>query len=74
MPAPDRRPPLSHRRIAGQRYDGTRPGSAYGNSSGTFVALALVLLIAVVFAIMLRDGQVAENLGRAFQHWTGQGR
>jgi hypothetical protein len=33
--------------------------------------MALVLLIVVVFAIMLSDGRVSENLGAALRYWSG---
>jgi hypothetical protein len=43
-----------------------------GGNGGAFVGFAMLLLIAVVFGIMMRDGQVAENLGSALRHWSGR--
>ncbi len=64
------RPILSHRRILGATPAPTSRLRA-GDRSGGFVAMALVMLVIIVFAIMLNTGQVSDNLGAALRYWSG---
>jgi len=67
------RPPLSARRILGTDA-GTGRRRPPVSRSGGLVLLAMLILVAVVFAVMLRDGGVADNLGDALRHWATRGR
>lgn len=69
---PGAHPALSYRRIIGRQ--GGRPVSRrqLGGQGGAFVGFAMLILIAVVFGIMMRDGQVADNLGADLRHWSGR--
>lgn len=64
------RPTLSHRRILGSGPAQTNR-SRVGDRSGGFVAMALVMVVIIVFAIMLNNGQVSDNLGAALRSWSG---
>ena len=70
MKRDDSRLRLSHRRILGAPPVST-DRSRGGDRSGGFVAMALVMLVIIVFAIMLNTGQVSDNLGAALRYWSG---
>ncbi|MCR9177102.1 MAG: hypothetical protein NXI19_13985 [Alphaproteobacteria bacterium] len=61
---------LSRRRISGAS-PAPIARSRGGDRSGGFVAMALVFLVVIVFAIMLNTGQVSDNLGAALRYWSG---
>ena len=65
--------PLSHRRILGGD-SGMERGRRSGDARGNILAICLVLLVLLVFAVMLRDGQVSNNLGAAIEYWATGGR